>query len=221
MGNPINSIQETQLKSKSSFTLQTYAEVASRVASRRNRLSNPQKSDTVYNQINNEHPIRYLMLQEEAQSIPNPPPNTDLDEIHQSRPRTISLLFGHDQAQRASVLDFRADQQAMETVMERLRRQLRNSSARVAQEAQLAHRERADQDPREQLERMRRVRQERLMSDNSVFQSAFYRLNNRTVPLMEVEDSVSLPDGEDSFPDHVFSRESLDRRIAALIRPRE
>jgi hypothetical protein len=98
--------------------------------------------------------------------------------------------------------------------MERLRRQLRNSSARVAQEAHLTHREINESTPREQLERMRRARQE-----NGVFNSAFYRWSaSPQDPLPQ--DPLSLQN-ENSFPDHVYSRDALDRRIAALIRPRE
>ena len=82
--------------------------------------------------------------------------------------------------------------------MERLRRQLRNSSARVAQEAHLAHRERNESTPREQLERMRRARQERMRTDNSAFNSAFYRWS------ASPQDPLSLQN-EDSFPDHVSS----------------
>jgi hypothetical protein len=109
-----------------------------------------------------EHPIRFLLSRDT--NIPSRPepdlydPVDDLEEmiIRQLRPRNISLLFGNSsEFDPETVL-------SMDTVMTRLRRQVRNSTIRLIQE-------RPDARDRLEMDRMmRRVRQER-RNDQSLY----------------------------------------------------
>jgi hypothetical protein len=106
-------------------------------------------------QQQNEHPIRSL-LSRDTRPQPLLDPVDDLEEmiIRQLRPRNMSLLFGNSS-------EFDPDTVlSMDTVMTRLRRQVRNSTLRLTQERP---------DPRDRLEMdrmMRRVRQERRSDQN-------------------------------------------------------
>ncbi|KAJ3311986.1 hypothetical protein HDV04_003482 [Boothiomyces sp. JEL0838] len=113
----------------------------------------------------NNHPIQTLMERQ--------PVDTDeLEEmiIRQLQPRSFSLLFGQE----------RQEEDSMETAMGRLRRQLRQSTARLAEQVTLTHRNSSiEARDRLEMDRMfRRVRQER-RNENMLFQSAIYRWNMR------------------------------------------
>ena len=241
----------------------------------------------LFSRGDNEHPIRaFLDSQHQEQLLNNIPSTTnrsnssyraissggsgaftsanELEEIimRQLRPRSISTLFSQ-QAYRqegGGGQDFviqESDYQTMETVMGRLRRQLRNSTARMAQSTDLTHRSSVNINqngesiaaalnnsshaaanggsflsPREQLDRLRRARQERLRaSDISHGQlNPFERLNS-IARLNSYHDRISLSDatfGEEEQDDDgqttprtrfpPSSRESLERRLEALIR---
>ena len=181
MGNPIfvDKIPATEKAKSIRDEQRTYASVA---GTRRN-----QNSDVSIT-LSNDHPIRNLLSNHSSRILPTTleqreepyPESVDaLEEmiIRQLRPRSFSLLFGNPVTN--EVQEVINEQNSMETVMGRLRRQLRSSTARLAQEVALTHRQRNDNDSRDRLEMdrmMRRVRQER-RSDTILFHSAFYRWN--------------------------------------------
>lgn len=171
------------------------------------------------------------------------------------------------------------DYQTMETVMGRLRRQMRNSTTRMAQEAALLHRPseststvstirnstmtttwptlRAEIDesattrstsitrsagynPRDQLERVRRTRQERYRNiPQSDFHQAFFRWTSSSRQTVTPEGPERQVEGEEEEERdellnifettrpallgtrrRVDNREALDRRLESLIRAR-
>ncbi|KAJ3307397.1 hypothetical protein HDV03_000045 [Kappamyces sp. JEL0829] len=198
----------------------------------------------------NEHPMRAMLEHEVGRqthplqtTIPPYPPASaarsgDLEEIimRQLRPRTFSLLFGQDRFHHqptAPSAGTASDIQTMETVMNRLRRQLRNSTTRSAQDAALAHRSvRATEEssrestPREQLERLRGARRERLRGDNLLFHQTHSRWNSFQTSDLDLlhPTAMNIDDWETQDRDREWSqprtagREALERRLEALIR---
>ncbi|KAJ3271895.1 hypothetical protein HDV01_006109 [Terramyces sp. JEL0728] len=114
----------------------------------------------------NNHPIQTLMERH------HPVDADELEDmiIRQLQPRSFSLLFGQE----------RQEEDSMETAMGRLRRQLRQSTARLAEQVTLTHRNSSiEARDRLEMDRMfRRVRQER-RNENMLFQNAIYRWNMR------------------------------------------
>jgi hypothetical protein len=164
MGNPIY----LDCQAPSVVKLQPLQSVSGQ-AEQNNEIQSIQNAD-------NEHPIRRILLNERRViSIADDTEDLESMIIRQLRPRSFSLLFGNtvsDNWQEDSL------QGSMETVMSRLRRQLRNSTARLAQDVSLIHRNREDtrSESRDRLEQIRRTRQDR-RNDSMLFHSAFYRWN--------------------------------------------
>jgi hypothetical protein len=155
----------------------------------------------------NDHPIRALLDRERqetvmreaeatASSIPSVQSQTqELEDIiiRQLRPRTFSLLFGQDRFLHEPSRG-NSDILSLETIMGRLRRQLRNSSRSSANDAlQRNSRDSLNNslsrsqsntnptsvtsqephaNPRDQLSGLRR---DRMRGDNLLFNSAYYR----------------------------------------------
>jgi hypothetical protein len=172
----------------------------------------------------NEHPVRRFLNRNISRREEIRASNQEIDDtvghsddledmiIRQLRPRSFSLLFGNNDSWQQDNLE----NQSMETVMSRLRRQLRNSTARLAQEVSLTHRnqqrlESVDSRERLEMDRMiRRARQER-RSDNMLFHSAFYRWN------MARGDETQQHPREDVqvrqiSPGHPLSQENMARQ---------
>ena len=144
-----------------------------------------QEQDQVDAEMNtNGHPIREFVNRDwMPPRLTNHDPVQDLEEmiIQQLRPRSFSVLFGSE-AERNNAVGLMGQDQGgdMEQIMGQLRRQLRNSSVRMAQDSQLVHRNSSNnRDARDRLENerlVRRIRSDR-NHDPSLFQSAFQRWN--------------------------------------------
>lgn len=181
MGNPIY-VEDPAPITKAVFAGQSYAQTAA-FPTRSFRRSTLEAYSYPAEPSRNEHPIR-RMLEEEHQfveplavsSLGTNPERAWLQRITSSSNLEDIILGQLNNPNDDFSFDVgRSGTEVVteENVMHRLRRQLRNSAVRMAQESSLSH-----ETPREQLERIRRTRQDRMRSDTALFHSAFLRWSN-------------------------------------------